>query len=88
MHVNTFGVLSEPYFAHKLPLFWSHLKLSFYYALTMTAVVMIRRTFWLIRRGKQQARKNFIRGGRLSYARRKRPLHRKTPSLTINGNAR
>ena len=65
LRINTFGVLSEPYFTNQLHLFWYHLKLSFYYALSMTTVVTIGLTFWLIKRGKQQAESDFVRGSRL-----------------------
>ncbi len=37
MHINTFGVLDEPYFSNQLQLFWYHLKLSFYCALAETS---------------------------------------------------
>ncbi len=65
INVNTVAVLSERYFHNQVNLFLHHLKLSFYISLSVGLVLMAWLTVWLIKRGKKQAEKQFVRGARI-----------------------
>ena len=66
IHVNTIAVLSERYFHNQVDVLMQHLKLSFYGALGLALLLMIWLAVWLIKRGKKQAEKQFVRGARMA----------------------
>ncbi len=70
INVNTVAVLSERYFHNQVNVFLQHLKFSFYVSLSVGFVLMAWLTIWLIKRGKKQSEKQFVRGARIDSPKR------------------
>lgn len=66
IHINPIWVLKEGYFYRRAHLLLEHLKFSFYGSVAITVIAMVWLTIWLMRRGKQQAEKHYIRGARIA----------------------
>jgi len=63
--VDTVGVLNEAYFSHQVAQFCHNLKTGLFIGFGTSFVLMVWFSFWLIRKGKKQNEKRFIRGARL-----------------------
>ena len=65
INVDTLGVLNETYFKDQTGLFFHDLKIGLYTGIVVSIVLMVWLSLWLIKRGKKQAEKRYIRGARI-----------------------